>query len=136
MSVLKVVVSGSRCITGDTAYTVFKEHMSDSLAKHRNNTLSRFTSYTAIIIVSGGADGVDQYAKRYAKENAFLYREFKPMYISKSDKRAPLRRNVDMAEVGDILVAMWNGKSPGTRHMVNTMEKTYKKPVYMKKYTH
>jgi hypothetical protein len=28
-----------------------------------------------------------------------------------------------MAKTGDILVALWNGESPGTRHMINVMKK-------------
>lgn len=133
MSTLKVVVSGSRGISGEEAYAVFKEHMSDSLTKHTNSSLAKKSGYASIIILHGGAIGVDQLASRYARENALKCREFKPIYLHKFDAKAPKKRNVEMAEAGDILVALWNG-SPGTRHMIKTMEKEKKKPVYVKKY--
>ncbi len=32
--------------------------------------------------------------------------------------RAGYLRNVRMAEYAEALIALWNGKSPGTRHMI------------------
>lgn len=132
MSILKVVIAGSRTIKSEAAYAKFLTHMAESLTKHANSTLARQSGYQSLVIISGGAEGVDQFAKRYAKENAYLYREFKPLYRHKGDDRAPLRRNVDMAKLGDILIAVWNGRSPGTKHMINTIKKKpYTKPVYL-----
>ena len=34
-------------------------------------------------------------------------------------KSAGYRRNVDMAESADALVALWDGVSNGTKHMIN-----------------
>ena len=39
------------------------------------------------------------------------------------DKVAGYRRNTAMANDGDALVALWDGKSKGTMHMVNEIEK-------------
>jgi hypothetical protein len=119
---LKIVIAGSRSIKSDRAYTLFKEYMSEVLTNHRQ--------YKTFVIISGGAEGVDQFAKRYAQENAFVYREFKPLYKHKNDHRAPLRRNQDMAKLGHVLVAMWDKKSTGTGHMIKTME-LKKKKVYL-----
>jgi formate-dependent nitrite reductase cytochrome c552 subunit len=33
-----------------------------------------------------------------------------------------MRRNHQMAEAGDVLVACWDGQSPGTAHMIQCME--------------
>jgi hypothetical protein len=126
MATLKVVIAGSRGIEGEEAYTALTTLLSKSLAKHAMGT-------PAIVIISGGAKGVDQMAKRYALENAFAYREFAPEYRGRGDRDAPLRRNKEMAVVGHILVALWNG-SPGTRHMIATMKRA-KKPVYFEMYT-
>jgi len=128
---LKVVVAGSRSIRGEVAYKAFVAHMSESLAKHRNTTLLKQSGYQSLVIMTGGAKGVDDFGKRYARENAYLYKEYKPLYLHKGDMKAPLRRNVDMARDGDILVAMWDGHSPGTKHMKVTMEKRYRKAVYV-----
>ena len=35
-------------------------------------------------------------------------------------RRAGYRRNVQMAQHADALIAIWDGKSPGTRHMIET----------------
>lgn len=123
---LKIVIAGSRSIKGSRAYAAFKEHMSEILSEQNSR-------YKHFLIISGGAKGVDQFAKRYAEENAFLYREYTPLYRHKNDHRAPLRRNEDMAKIGDILFAMWDGSSTGTEHMIRTME-SYKKKVYKEIY--
>ena len=36
-------------------------------------------------------------------------------------KSAGMRRNHQMAQAGDVLVAFWDGQSPGTAHMVQCM---------------
>ena len=122
-SVLKIVVAGSRSIKSAQAYASFKEYMSEVLSQQNSR-------YKSFIIISGGAIGVDQFAKRYAEENAFVYKEYTPIYRHKQDHRAPLRRNEDMAKIGDILVAMWAERSPGTGHMIKTM-RSLKKKVYL-----
>lgn len=109
---LKIVISGSRSITN---YGQLKTFMS--------NVLEQYNRHRSIVIIAGGAKGVDQLAKRYATENAFIYKEYKPLYRCNADRGAPLRRNKDMGKIGDILVALWDGESPGTQHMINWMIK-------------
>ena len=84
-----------------------------------------------IEIVAGGALGVDSLAKKYALARNLPYTEFKPQYLSSDDRGAPLRRNVQMADYADVLVAIWDGKSSGTRHMIGQME-VRAKQVYIK----
>ena len=33
-------------------------------------------------------------------------------------KRAGVRRNEEMADMADALIAIWDGSSPGTKHMI------------------
>lgn len=119
MKTLKVVIAGSRDIRDYARLTSF---IADVMPSYR--------SYDRILIITGGARGVDLMGKRYAKENSYLYKEFKPIYEGKNDRSAPLRRNEDMAKVGDILLAMWDGISSGTLHMINAMKKKGK-PVHV-----
>jgi len=79
-------------------------------------------------VVSGGAIGVDSLAKAYASDRKLSYREFLPEYRSPKDKSAPLIRNQKMAVYGDALLAIWDGKSTGTKNMMGCME-TLGKPV-------
>lgn len=80
-------------------------------------------------IISGGAYGVDTMAIEYAKKHNLRYRILKPVYLSKNDRSAPIRRNAEMAKLGDALIVVWDGKSSGTRNMIEQMEKL-NKPVY------
>lgn len=53
-----------------------------------------------------------------------------PQYGNGNDRAAPLLRNNDMAVYGDVLVAIWDGHSRGTKHMISTMQ-SKSKPVYV-----
>ena len=69
-------------------------------------------------IVSGGAKGIDTCAEEYANANGIPFKAFLPEY-EKYQKRAPLWRNYYMAEYSDCVVAFWDGKSRGTKHMIS-----------------
>ena len=75
-------------------------------------------------IVSGGAKGADALGKRYAQENGLKYTEFAPDY-ARYQRRAPLMRNVEIAEYSDYVIALWDGKSRGTAHAINACIKSY-----------
>jgi hypothetical protein len=118
---LKILVAGSRTIT---EYNLLGKALTEAIA---TGVIIPATSYE---IVSGGAYGVDSLARRYAKEFGYLYTEMKPIYQHNGDRSAPLRRNIDMAEYSDVLVAVWDGVSTGTGHMIHAM-KDRRKPVYV-----
>lgn len=70
-------------------------------------------------IITGGADGVDQCGRGIAMNYKDIeYREIKPDYTAEEAKSAPLTRNEILAEQGDKLLAVWDGTSVGTRHMI------------------
>lgn len=71
-----------------------------------------------IQIVSGTAKGADKLGERYAKENYISLKQF-PAEWSKYGKSAGYKRNVQMAEYADALIAFWDGKSKGTKHMID-----------------
>lgn len=71
-----------------------------------------------IEIVSGGAKGADALGERYAEENAYPLKIF-PADWDNLGKRAGFVRNSEMAEHADYLIAFWDGKSRGTKHMIN-----------------
>ncbi len=76
-------------------------------------------------IVSGGAKGVDSMAKRFAEEHNLKYTEFLPQY-EKYSKAAPLKRNNEIIDYSDIIVALWDGKSRGTEYVINRCKKINK----------
>jgi len=77
-------------------------------------------------IVSGGAEGVDQLGELYALENNIPKRRYLPDY-KKYGKKAPIMRNCKMGDYADALIAIWDGSSKGTKHMMDYMQKKNKK---------
>ena len=74
-------------------------------------------------VVSGGARGGDQAGERWAAMHGV------PVVVHKAewnrpdgtiDRGAGHKRNVKMAGRADALIAIWDGKSPGTNHMIQT----------------
>jgi len=68
-------------------------------------------------IISGGAEGADKLAERYAKESNLRLTVHLPDYGADGPK-APLRRNADIVDEADYIVALWDGRSRGTSHVL------------------
>ena len=73
-------------------------------------------------IVSGGARGIDTCAKNYALEHDLKLTEFLPEY-SRYGRGAPLRRNITIIEYADMVLAFWDGKSSGTKFVIDNCKK-------------
>jgi hypothetical protein len=73
-------------------------------------------------IVSGGAAGVDTLGEQYALENDISVKRF-PADWDRHGRAAGPIRNVQMTEYADALIAVWDGKSKGTKHMIGTATK-------------
>lgn len=73
-------------------------------------------------IVSGTARGADQMGERYAEERMLKLVRM-PADWDTHGKRAGYLRNEEMAKIATHCVVFWDGKSPGTQHMINLAEK-------------
>jgi|SRR6478736_789895 len=71
-----------------------------------------------IEIVSGGAKGVDTMARLYAEYKGYKITEFLPEYDKFPSKIAPLKRNHQIVDYADMLVAFTTG-SNGTAYTIN-----------------
>lgn len=80
-------------------------------------------------IISGGARGVDSLGEKYALDNGITVSRFNAQW-DVYGKSAGYRRNGEMAIYGDCLIAIWDGQSKGTKHMINMM-RNMGKPVYI-----
>jgi hypothetical protein len=70
-------------------------------------------------VVSGGARGVDRLGEKYAKMKKYLPKpKIFPAHWNKYGKSAGYRRNIEMADYANALIAIWDGKSNGTKHMI------------------
>ena len=104
---MKVIIAGGRD---------FKDY--DLLCQKVDKILSR---QTEIEIVSGAAKGADKLGERYAEERGYPIKRF-PADWGTFGNAAGYRRNVEMAEYADALIAFWNEESRGTKHMINIAE--------------
>lgn len=85
--------------------------------------IERLLPQETTTLLSGGASGVDQCAKRYAHNHGIPILEFLPHY-DRYGKAAPLRRNEEIIKEADYVLAFWNGASKGTRYSLDLCRKT------------
>ena len=77
--------------------------------------------WTITEVVSGTAKGVDITAQRWANSIGIPVKEF-PANWDFLGREAGYLRNVEMANYADALIAIWDGQSRGTQHMINIAE--------------
>ena len=103
----RVIVAGGR-------------HYNDyyALRKFCDKVLSRkIASGEEVVIVSGHCYGVDLMGERYARDRK-LGCEIYEAEWSRYGPAAGPRRNRQMAERADALIAVWDGESRGTGNMI------------------
>lgn len=90
------------------------------------------SNFKVTTVISGGARGVDKLGEELAnKFNIPL--EIYPADWDKYGKSAGYVRNELMASKADALIAIWDGQSRGTKHMIDLAEK-YKLKIFIYKY--
>ena len=105
----RVIIAGTRTFEN---YSLLCEYVDFKLSKVDDE----------IEIVSGGARGADLLGERYAKEHGYKLRVF-PAQWSIYGKRSGPMRNAKMAKYADALIVLWDGKSPGTKNMIDEAKK-------------
>lgn len=70
------------------------------------------------IVLSGGARGVDTWAVDEALKRWDLTAEVYPAEWQRYGKSAGYRRNADLVNAADQVVAFWDGRSSGTKHTI------------------
>lgn len=96
---MKVAVIGSRGLTVDNLGDYLPENTTE--------------------IISGGAKGIDACASDYALSNNITFVLYLPRY-ERFGKGAPLKRNLEIINEADFVLAFWNGKSRGTKFVIDT----------------
>lgn len=84
--------------------------------------LEKYLPENTTEIVSGGAKGVDSSAREYALSHDIKLTEFLPEY-DKFGRNAPLKRNIAIIEYADVVLAFWDGKSHGTKFVIDNCKK-------------
>ena len=109
---IKVIIAGTRDFND---YAFLKKNVDYFLQGINPNN-------EEIEIVSGNARGADKLGERYAKEHNLPVKLF-PANWDKYGKRAGYLRNQEMANYSDMLIAFWDEKSKGTKHMIDIAKK-------------
>ena len=86
------------------------------------NDLGKYLPENTTEIVSGGAKGIDTCARDYALSHDLKLTEFLPEY-NKYGRGAPLKRNLQIIEYADVVIAFWDGKSRGTKYVIDNCKK-------------
>ena len=114
---LRLIIAGGRDFDD---FSLMQESLFNLFEKHR------WRSKTDVItIISGCAKGADTLAIRYADMHHYRVKKF-PANWDAYGKRAGSIRNKKMADFAaderhyGVLVAFWDGKSRGTRNMIDT----------------
>lgn len=99
----------------------------------KNSVIEIITDKTVfpdlVVIVSGMARGADILGIKFANEMGLKIARF-PADWSNFGKRAGYVRNIEMAKFAveddndGFLIAFWNGKSKGTKHMIDVAQKS------------
>ena len=98
---MKTIIAGSRDI--DDVFLV-----TEAIAK---------SGFCISEVVSGKARGVDSCGEEFAKEFGIPIKEF-PADWARYGKAAGAIRNEQMAKYAEALIAVWDGRSPGTKNMI------------------
>lgn len=80
-------------------------------------------------VVSGGAKGADTLGEQWAARHELPCRVM-PAAWDNHGKSAGMIRNREMSEYADALIAVWDGNSHGTEHIIDLMHKA-NKPVFV-----
>ncbi len=80
-------------------------------------------------VVSGRAAGFDDLGEQYAHRNDIPIKPF-PAEWERHGLLAGKMRNIEMGRYADALIAIWDGYSGGTRHMIEFMRELGK-PVHV-----
>lgn len=105
--VKRVVIAGCR------HYTDYQE-----AKKYIDFCISEIRSQYNLIFVSGGCKGADLLGEQYARENSLKIERY-PAQWEIFGKKAGPKRNKKMAEIGDFIICFWDGKSRGTKSLID-----------------
>ena len=115
----RVVIGGCRDYNNYNIFKIHVDYLLQNISKQYN-----------IVIVSGGASGVDTMAEIYAKDNNYAFELFSADW-NKYGRSAGPRRNKEMVEVADFVIAFWDYNSRGTKSLIE-LTKQYNKPLRIK----
>lgn len=111
---MKLIIAGGRDVT--------KQEFNQAMFWFQSITMGVVITE----VVSGACPtGADHWGEEWAKARGIPVKPF-PADWEKHGKSAGPKRNRQMAEYGDRLLSIWDGKSPGTKNMNYEMKRAGK----------
>lgn len=118
---IKLIIAGGRDFTNET------------LARERLQAMEEMGLFpNGVELICGMAKGADSVGCTIFRMADLTIHAFKPDWDGLG-KRAGFVRNAEMGNVADMALIFWDGKSKGTKHMIDYMERMGK-PVYLVEY--
>lgn len=87
--------------------------------------LSPYVPPSVDTVISGGANGIDDLAEQYADFHRLSKYIIRPRY-DLYGRAAPLKRNEQMVDISDAVLAVWDGQSRGTQYTISYAKKVNK----------
>lgn len=103
---IRLIIAGTRTFTD---YAKLCEVMATFVKEHPGQ---------AITIISGTAQGADRLGEKWARENEVPVERHAAQW-KRYERSAGFIRNRVMAATATHLIAFWDGKSKGTKHMID-----------------
>ena len=110
---MKVIIAGGRDFTNATVMATVLNNLQD---------VDHAIEIEKLTLICGMARGADITAYGLFKEAGLPIEEY-PADWNQYGKQAGFIRNTQMANVADMVIAFWDGKSRGTAHMIDTARK-------------
>ena len=104
---MKTIIAGSRTITD---IQIVEEAINNS-------------QFDITEVVCGGARGVDDLGRKWAGNGNRIPVKLFPAKWDLFGKSAGYKRNAEMANYADALIAVWDGESRGTKHMIDNAKR-------------
>lgn len=106
---MKTIIAGSRC------YENCELSVDEAVGK---------SGFKITEVVCGMARGADLSGKSWAEQAKIPVKEFPANWRPKGikgpmDRAAGYKRNIDMGNYAESLIAVWDGRSRGTKHMID-----------------
>lgn len=99
---MRTIIAGSRGCTN-------AEHAEDAIEA---------SGFVPTVVLSGTANGADKLGELWAKAQGIPVERY-PADWDRFGKSAGYKRNEQMAANADALIALWDGESRGTKHMID-----------------
>ncbi len=102
-----------------------------SYQEWENLLLEKIDPSKVEMVISGGAKGVDTFAKIFAARHHIPYMEFAPQY-SVYGKHATLKRNTQIVTEASTVVAFPTSDSRGTLHSIREAQRLKRKLIVVR----